>query len=77
MANDPRQLIQRIFGDVMNQRQLDSIDELFSEDYGDHGPGVVLHGREEFKQAATMWLDAFPDVKVDVSHVVVEGDTAA
>ncbi|MFN2581129.1 MAG: ester cyclase [Candidatus Dormibacteria bacterium] len=76
MGQDQKELIYKIFDEIINQRQFDKIDEYFAEDFVDHGPGIELHGREAFRQNVNQWVGAFPDVRVEVSNVVVDGDTA-
>lgn len=45
MAEDRKDLIYKIFDEIINQRQLDKIDQYFHAEYVDHGLGVELHGR--------------------------------
>jgi len=71
---DPTTTIRRMFDEVINQRNLDVIDELFAEDFVDHGPTGDLHGRDAFRAAVQVWLDAFADLHCEVSHIVVDGD---
>jgi predicted ester cyclase len=77
MEDDPKTVIRRMFDEVVNQRQLDRIDEFFDPDFRDHGPGVDLHGREEFRVSITAWLGAMSDLHLEVSHLIAEGDTVA
>jgi predicted ester cyclase len=74
--SDARAVIRRIFDEVINQGRVDSVDELFTEDYVDHGPMGDMQGREAFKQLVQMWRGAVPDVHCEVDHIVVDGDTA-
>jgi predicted ester cyclase len=74
---DPRTLVHRIFDEIVNQGRLDSVDALFAEDFADHGPGVDLHGREEFRASVRQWLGAFSDIHCEVSNIIVEGDLCA
>jgi len=74
---DPTTLIRRIFDDVVNQRNLDAVDELFAEDFVDHGPTGDLNGREAFRAFVGVWLSAFSDLHCEVSHIAVDGDLAA
>jgi len=76
-VSDPKTLITRIFEEIINQRREESIDELFAEDFVDHGPSGDLAGREAFRVSVQQWLAAFSDLHCEVSHLVVEGDTAA
>ena len=77
MAHDPKKLVGRMFDEVINQRQVDRIDEFFDPDFVDHGPGIDLHGREEFRAAITAWLGAVSDLRCEVSHLIADGDTVA
>ncbi len=75
MATDNKAVVRRIFEEIVNQGREDVIDELFDENYVDHGPGQDLHGRDEFRSVIRMWLGAVPDVHCEVSHLIEEGDT--
>ena len=74
---DSKQLVHRIFDEVINRRQVDRIDELFSEDYVDHGPSGDMSGREALRQMMTAYLDSFSDLHCEVSNVITEGDLVA
>lgn len=74
---DARATLDRIFKEIINEGHLEVADELFAEDYVDHGPIGDLHGREEFKAMIALWRSAVPDVHTEISNVIVEGDTAA
>jgi ketosteroid isomerase-like protein len=69
-------LIRRIF-DTFNSKDLDAIDELFTEDYVDHGPMGDLVGRDGLKAMMGQWLAAVPDAHTSVEHLTVDGDMAA
>jgi steroid delta-isomerase-like uncharacterized protein len=68
-------LARRWFEEVWNQRRTDTIDELLTDDsvtYGESGP---LRGVREFREKAhTVFLSAFPDLKLTVEGTVAEGD---
>lgn len=74
---DAKATLQRMFDEVINDGKLEVADELFAEDYVDHGPMGDMHGREQFKQLVAMWRNAVPDVHCEISHVIQDGDTAA
>jgi predicted ester cyclase len=63
------------FVERMNKHDMTVIDELFDPTYVDHEtmPGIPPT-REGLKQIFGMWLKAFPDMKISVTHVVAEGD---
>jgi predicted ester cyclase len=71
-----QELIRRIIDEVINQGRLDAIDELFTEDYVDHGPMGDMPGRDTFRQLVEQWRAAVPDVHCEVDNLVVEGDLA-
>lgn len=75
--SEPRELVRRIFDEIVNQRNLDAVDELFAEDYLDHGPMGDVPGRAGFRAVAGPWLGAFSDLHCEVSHIVVEGELVA
>jgi steroid delta-isomerase-like uncharacterized protein len=66
-------LVRRYYEEVLNQRQLAVIDELFSPDFISH-PGGDLNG---YRQAARASLTAFPDLHVTIEEQVAEGDLVA
>lgn len=73
---EPKELIRRIFDEVINQGRVDAVDELFTDDYVDHGPMGDLNGRDAFKQVVEQWRSAVPDVHCEVENLFVDGDLA-
>ena len=70
-------ILQRMFDELINQGRLEVADELFAEDYVDHGPMGDIAGREGFKQLVAQWRGAVPDVHCDVDTVIAQGDLCA
>ena len=75
--DEDRARITRIFDESMNQRNLAVIDELFHEDFVEHGPFGDIVGRDAFKAFLQSWLDAFSDLRATVDHIIIDGDWAA
>lgn len=73
---DGKELVRRIFDEIVNQGNMDAIDELIAEDFVDHGPMGDVHGREAFKGLVNQFRDAVPDMHCEVENLIVEGDTA-
>jgi predicted SnoaL-like aldol condensation-catalyzing enzyme len=73
---DTREVIQRVFDDIINKADIDVADELFAEDFVDHGPMGDIHGREALKDLFRQWLSAVPDAHCTVENIVVQGDLA-
>jgi predicted ester cyclase len=63
------------FVERMNKHDLSVIDEMFDPAYVEHElmPGIPPT-RDGMKQIFGMWIKAFPDVKITVTHMVAEGD---
>jgi steroid delta-isomerase-like uncharacterized protein len=72
---DAKELVRRIFDEIVNQGRIDAADELMAEDFLDHGPMGDVQGREAFKASITAWRSAVPDVRCEVDNLIVEGDT--
>ncbi len=73
---DTRDVIQRIFGEVINNANIAAADELFAEDFVDHGPMGDIQGREATKGLFRQWLSAVPDAHCTVENVIVQGNLA-
>ena len=72
-----RRILRRMFDEIINQGRLEVADELFAEDFVDHGPMGDIAGREGFKQLVAQWRDAVPDVHCEVDTVIAQGDLCA
>jgi steroid delta-isomerase-like uncharacterized protein len=76
-AKDPATIARRWFDEVWNERRDDSVDELMSPDAYGHIEGGEARGPDDFRKMRAMFLDALPDVRIEVEDVVAEGDRAA
>lgn len=74
--SDVEKLLTRIFNEVINEGNLAAADELFTEDFIDHGPMGDMVGREAFKGVIAQWRAAVPDVHCVVDNVVTDGELA-
>ena len=70
-------VLERLFEEVINKGNLGIADELFVDDFVDHGPMGDIHGRDAFKALVAQWRDAVPDVHCTVSDVFADGDRVA
>ena len=71
---DAKEFLERMFEEIINQGRLQVADELFAEDFVDHGPMGDIQGREAFKGLVAQWRAAVPDVHCTVENVVCDGD---
>ena len=74
---DVEAFLRRMFDEIINQGRLEVVDEMFAEDYVDHGPMGDLAGRDAFKQLVAQWRDAVPDVHCEIDTVFAQGDLCA
>lgn len=71
-------MIRRYIEEVWNQRQLDSIDELFQADYTIHQNAQTLSiNREILKQSIATITSTFPDFRMALDYLVAERDMVA
>jgi ketosteroid isomerase-like protein len=73
---DAKELVQRIFDEIVNKGNMDAIDELMAEDFLDHGPMGDMQGREAFRGQVAAFRAAVSDLHCEVENLIVEGDTA-
>jgi steroid delta-isomerase-like uncharacterized protein len=61
---------------IYNQQRLDLVQEFYTEDQVQHvvGSPPVPPGLESFKEALTMALAAFPDIRLTYDDEIAEGD---
>jgi predicted ester cyclase len=77
-AENNKTVQRRIIDEVINQKNLDLADELFSQDHELHPEALgVGRGPEGMKQAFAGLREEFPDVQVEIESIVAEGDMVA
>jgi steroid delta-isomerase-like uncharacterized protein len=74
---DPKETIVRMFDEIINNGNLQVADDLFADDFVDHGPMGDLQGREAFKGLVAQWRSAVPDVHCSVENILVDEDNVA
>ena len=77
-AAENKAAMRRIMEDVINAKNLDTADELYSDDHELHpeAPGIG-RGSEGMKRAFAGLHEQFPDVRVTIESIVAEGDLVA
>ena len=77
-AEENKAIIQRYLDGFFNQGDLTVVDELIAVDFVDHGSGSYdPRGVEDFKQSVISFREAYPDLHVEIEHIVAEGDKVA
>jgi predicted SnoaL-like aldol condensation-catalyzing enzyme len=68
----------RIIDEVINRKELDLADELFSEEHELHPEAPeITRGPEAMKRAFAGLHEDFPDMRVEIESMVAEGDVVA
>jgi steroid delta-isomerase-like uncharacterized protein len=80
MSVSPAELIRHWFEEVWNKKNRAAIREMLTPDSVHHGlgsPGQPVTGVEAFEQFHEGFLQAFPDLHVDLQDVIADGDKVA
>ncbi|HJT72282.1 MAG TPA: ester cyclase [Terriglobales bacterium] len=76
---DNKENCRRIFEEVWNQKNLNTVDELVADEYvhNDASLPEPQRGVEAYKQFVTLYHRAFPDIHFTIEHMIAEGDMVA
>jgi steroid delta-isomerase-like uncharacterized protein len=75
MATDNVSSARRWYEEVWNQSRAETIDELLADDCVSYSEAGALRGKDAFKQQQhSVFLGAFPDLRLAVDAIVAEGD---
>lgn len=70
-----KNLVRRFVEEVFNNRNLDAIEAFLAPDLVDHTlPPSLPPTTEGSKQGVSMFLKAFPDLRITIDDLVAEGD---
>ncbi len=75
-AEENKALVRRFIGEVINEGNMATIDELVDPNWVDHDPNSPeeIRGIEGSKQFYGVFRSAFPDIQVTIEEQVAEGD---
>jgi len=65
-------LLDRFYGEIFSQGNMETIDEIIGEEFIDHYSGQ--NGREAFRSFVGLFRTAFPDLQATYKNVLAEGD---
>lgn len=69
---------QKKFGEAVNSGNLENLRDLVAEDVKEHDPAPdQASGAQGYIDFFTMMRTAFPDMKIDVEHMVADDDDVA
>ena len=77
MSDTNKTLVRRLFDEVWNKGNLPVADELFAQNYNHHDSSTPDLGRgpEGEKKRATLYRNAFPDIRFTVEDLIAEGES--
>lgn len=75
--SDNKNIVRRLFEEVWNKGHQQVADELFAPTYTHHDSSTpeVGRGPESEKKRATLYRNAFPDIRFTVEDLIAEGET--
>lgn len=76
-SEDYKEVVSRIADDIWNRGDLAAVAEVMSPNATYHGPHMPngKGDRETWKQAISMYINAFPDSHVTFEELIASGDT--
>jgi steroid delta-isomerase-like uncharacterized protein len=77
MSDTNKTAVRRLFDEVWNKGHQQIADELFAQNYNHHDSSTPDLGRgpESEKKRATLYRNAFPDIRFIVEDLVAEGES--
>jgi steroid delta-isomerase-like uncharacterized protein len=77
MSDTNKTVVRRLFDEVWNKGHQQIADELFAQNYNHHDSSTPDLGRgpESEKKRATLYRNAFPDIRFIVEDLVAEGES--
>lgn len=77
-AEENKAVIRRAYEELWNERNVEVVDELVTEDFLNHAaPPDRQRGRQGLKDVVRMFEGAFPDFRYEVEDVICEGEKVA
>jgi len=77
MSEQNKNNVRRLLEEVWNKGHVSVADELFAPTYTHHDSSTpdVGRGPESEKKRATLYRNAFPDIRVTIEDLIAEGET--
>jgi steroid delta-isomerase-like uncharacterized protein len=72
-ADKRKAVARRVFDEIFNQGGFEVADEIYAKDFVNHGVTRDI-GLKEDQDAARGWRAAFPDLRMKVDKLLVDGD---
>ena len=72
-----KQIVERLFNEGLNGKNFNLFEEFIAPGFAHHGTPDPQPGPAGFRNAIQLFMNGFPDMKVNVQEVVGEGDLVA
>lgn len=76
-AETHKAMLRRVMDEAVTRGNLAVVDELVAPGYVNHNLPAPAPGPDGFKQIIQLFRGAFPDIRVTLDDVIVEGDKVA
>src|SRR5215212_1544528 len=73
-AEENKAVARRSWEEVVNQRNLNAIEEIYAPNFVWHEPDQDIQGYEQAKQFVSTFFKGFPDINISVEDVMSEGE---
>jgi steroid delta-isomerase-like uncharacterized protein len=77
MSENNKAVVRRLIEEVWNKGNLSLVDELLTPNYQHHDLSTPEFGRgpESERKRATLYRNAFPDLRLTIEDIIAEGET--
>src|SRR3954454_22001465 len=69
-----KELVRRLFDDILNGGNLELVDEVLAPNYLNHFGSMPPADRDTFKRLLPLYPASFPDVHMSIEDMLAEGD---
>lgn len=76
-TEENKQLVKKIFNEAFNARNMSIVDDLIDPFYVNRGIPNAKTGAAGLKEILQQFTDGFPDMKINVEHIIAEDNMVA
>lgn len=77
ITDQNKKLIEQMFNEVMNGKDLSKVSKYIAPDFIHRGIPNAKGGPEGFTEVLQQFFSAFPDMRINVEHLLGDGDMVA
>lgn len=72
-----KKIVEQLFNEAFVKKNFSILQQVVDSDFVNHGIPGAQKGPEGLKQVIQQFLNAFPDMKINIEHIIAEGDLVA